>query len=112
MVNEKSEKFHFQENVSVYKTQDKEIFKEKSKKHIYKINDSCIVEKFVYKNTINSQTKSNDCDIVCNQPDDLRDSIKQQFNELIEIVNQSPKTYRELSQLIDNFQNDEAIEIF
>ena len=76
--NENSEHCSLQESFDLLKLDGKESLVEQNKKKVYKIGNKCIVEE--------NQT--------------IVDSdIKSQLNELVDIINQNPRNYKDLMEL-------------
>ena len=101
-IDEKGESCSFQENITISKIEDEEIFKEQHKKRIYKINGDCVVDKFEYNNS--DEPKEINSDMKTGQSDEFRNEIKTHLRELVEVVNQSPKNLTELRELISSTQ--------
>ena len=87
--NEKSKHYTLQECISLLKLDGEEMFVEKDKKKIYKIDDNCLVEE--------NETV-------------LDSDIKSQLNELSYIISQNPHSYKDLiklkNQILENSINN------
>lgn len=91
-VNDSSDNYFYQEKTFISNFQDESFLEGKNEK-TFKINGVDIVEKFSY----NNQNEYVDLDKSSNV-------VKQKMKQLLEIVEQNPKNYKELMSIIDKIQ--------
>ena len=99
-VNDKNESCSFQENITISRVEGDETFKEQHKEHIYKINNDCVVDKFIYDDKSDKPKILNN-DLISGQSEEFRKDVKSQLRELVDVIKQSPKNYSELSKLVN-----------